>query len=132
LNQRLYLFPYLTVDGNLALAQFAARKRRDKGERIELLDELEISHLAKQYPDKISGGEQQRAALARALIGGPEVLLLDEPFANLDTELKNRLYEKIRILKEKLCLTMILVSHDKDEIARLADECIFINEGVIA
>jgi molybdate transport system ATP-binding protein len=131
LNQLLYLFPYLTLDGNLALAQYAARKKRDKTERVSMLTEFEIGHLAARRPFNVSGGEQQRAALARALIGGPTLLLLDEPFANLDTELKIRLYDKIIAIQEKMRLTIILVSHDEREIEYLADEGISIHEGVI-
>lgn len=70
LNQRLYLFPYLTVRGNLALAQYAAGLPRVK-EQMDLLEEMGIAHLAERYPRQISGGEQQRAALSRALISRP-------------------------------------------------------------
>jgi molybdate transport system ATP-binding protein len=129
LNQRRYLFPYLSLDANLALAQYAAGKKRDKGERQRLLDEFEIAHLASRKPGFISGGEEQRAALARSLIGNPKVLLLDEPFANLDHELKIRLWEKLK--KMKTTLPLILVSHDHEEIAALADICMYIKDGIL-
>jgi molybdate transport system ATP-binding protein len=129
LNQRRYLFPYLTLDGNLALAQYAAGKKRDKEERRRLLAEFEIAHLASRKPGCISGGEEQRAALARSLIGDPELLLLDEPFANLDRELKGRFWEKIREIKKTA--PVILVSHDREEIEALADTCIYIKDGIL-
>jgi molybdate transport system ATP-binding protein len=129
LNQRRYLFPYLTLDGNLALAQYAAGKKRDKGERQKLLAEFEIAHLASRKPGFISGGEEQRAALARSLIGNPKLLLLDEPFANLDRELKIRLWKKIG--ETKKTLPVILVSHDQEEIGILADICIHIKDGIL-
>jgi molybdate transport system ATP-binding protein len=129
LNQRRYLFPYLSLDGNLALAQYAAGKKRDKQERQNVLAEFEIAHLASRRPGFISGGEEQRAALSRSLIGNPKLLLLDEPFANLDRELKIRLWEKMRKIKK--ILPVILVSHDREEIAALADDCIYIKDGVL-
>ncbi|GHT85389.1 putative ABC transporter ATP-binding protein [Spirochaetia bacterium] len=132
LNQGLYLFPYLTIDGNLALAQYAAGKKRDKTERRSMLSEFEIVHLAARRPGNVSGGEAQRAALARALIGGPALLLLDEPFASLDAELKTRLYDKVKAIQEKHQVTIILVSHDEREIECLADERISLYNGVIA
>jgi molybdate transport system ATP-binding protein len=131
LNQRLYLFPYLTLDANLALAQYAARKKRDKSERLKLLADFEIAHLVRSYPDKVSGGEQQRATLARALIGSPKLLLLDEPFANLDWELKIRLWQKIKDIQLSRNLTILLVSHEPREIKALADRCIYINNGIV-
>jgi molybdate transport system ATP-binding protein len=129
LNQRLFLFPYLSLDGNLALAQYAAGKKPDKEERQKLFTDFEIAHLASRKPGFISGGEQQRAALARSLIGNPKLLLLDEPFANLDWELKIRFWDKIQEIKKSL--PVILVSHEREEIAALADTCIFIKNGVL-
>ena len=81
LNQRLWLFPWLTVLGNLRLAQYAAGLKRDKSQALALLDKMQVAHLAARFPHQISGGEQQRVALARALISPPALLLLDEPFS---------------------------------------------------
>jgi molybdate transport system ATP-binding protein len=129
LNQRLYLFPFLTIEGNLALAQYAAGKKQDREERRKLLADFEIAHLASRKTGFVSGGEQQRAALARALIGNPRLLLLDEPFANLDQELKFRLWNKIKEIKKSI--PVILVSHDEEEINALGDICVYIRDGVI-
>jgi len=129
LNQRLYLFPYLTIDANLALAQYAAGKKMDKRERRACLAAFEIEHLASRKPQLISGGEQQRAALARALIGSPKLLLLDEPFSSLDWSLKTRLWEKL--IEIKKTLPVILVSHEPKEIDALADECVYLENGII-
>ncbi|AOP42373.2 ATP-binding cassette domain-containing protein [Edwardsiella piscicida] len=71
LNQRLYLFPFLSVEQNLALAQFAAGRPRCAADRLSLLRELEVDHLAQRYPQQLSGGEQRRVALARALVSAP-------------------------------------------------------------
>jgi molybdate transport system ATP-binding protein len=129
LNQRLYLFPHLSLDGNLALAQYAAGKKRDAAERRKLLAEFGIAHLAGRKPAFVSGGEQQRAALARSLIGGPKLLLLDEPFSNLDRALRERLWDKIREIKKSL--PVILVSHEPYETAALADACLYMQGGVL-
>lgn len=120
LNQRLYLFPYLTVAGNLGLAQYAAGLPRSKQRQISLLEEIGIAHLAHCYPQQISGGEQQRAALARAMISRPRLLLLDEPFSNLDWNIRSRLWEIVKGLRQ-YDMTVILVTHEPKEAKFLAE-----------
>jgi molybdate transport system ATP-binding protein len=132
LNQRLYLFPYLTVAGNLALAQYATGSRRSKSQQMAMLDEMGIAHLAHRYPGQISGGEQQRAALARAMISRPRLLLLDEPFSSLDWEIRVRLWEVVKGLRQRE-VTILLVTHEPREIAALADkEWRFIDGGLMS
>jgi len=120
LNQRLYLFPYLTVAGNLGLAQRAAGQPRSEQKQMAILEDMGIAHLAHCYPRQISGGEQQRAALARAMISRPRLLLLDEPFSNLDRDTRSRLWEIVRELRQH-GVTIVLVTHDLKEAAFLAD-----------
>ncbi len=129
LNQRLYLFPYLTVEGNLRLAQYAAGQPDDKTSRREILARLDMEKLAGTYPDRISGGERQRAALARAIIGSPRLLLLDEPFSSLDWNLRERLWVLLSDLRRHFGFAVLLVSHEPAEIAALAESCLHIRQG---
>lgn len=130
LNQRLYLFPYLTVAGNLALAQYAAGLPRSKSAQMAMLEEMGIAHLAHSYPRQISGGEQQRAALARAMVSHPRLLLLDEPFSSLDWEIRFRLWEMVKNLRQH-DVTILLVTHEPREVAALADaQWVFSQEGL--
>ncbi|OCG07961.1 hypothetical protein A9G13_07090 [Gilliamella sp. wkB178] len=133
LNQRLYLFPYLTVEANLRLAQYAAQQtwvgKAAAEKRQSMLNALEIGHLSKRKPNEISGGEQQRTALARALITQPPLLLLDEPFASLDRPLRKRLCTELRNRINQGVFSILLVSHEPEEIDLLADHVISIHAG---
>lgn len=130
LNQRLYLFPFMTVTQNLWLAQYGAKQKRSKEREVAILDQMGIAHLATRYPHQISGGEQQRVALARALISQPKLLLLDEPFSSLDWETRYQLWELITALKTAE-MTMIMVTHEPREIEALADETVFLSKGQV-
>ncbi|MCD4595969.1 ATP-binding cassette domain-containing protein [Proteus mirabilis] len=130
LNQRLYLFPFLTVKQNLWLAQYAAKQKRSKEKEIALLEQMGIAHLATRYPSQISGGEQQRVALARALISQPKLLLMDEPFSSLDWETRYLLWELIISLKKQQ-ITMIIVTHEPRELQALADKTLLLSNGKI-
>ncbi|GAB1437611.1 ATP-binding cassette domain-containing protein [Providencia sp.] len=130
LNQRLYLFPWLTVLNNLRLAQYAAKIPRDKTPILTLLNKMNIGHLAQRYPHEISGGEQQRVALARAMISSPPLLLLDEPFSSLDWQTREQLWQQVNMLKQE-GVTIILVTHEPREASTLAEYQINIQNGVI-
>jgi ABC-type sulfate/molybdate transport systems ATPase subunit len=108
------LFPHLTVRGNVA---YAGRERVD-----ELLDRFRIAHLANARPAELSGGERQRVALARALARDPDVLLLDEPLAALDAHTKAQVRGELGELLRELGLPTLLVTHDYEDAASLADE----------
>ena len=132
--QDLALWPHLTVRGNLAfVVASTATAKHQRAARID--DHLSICHvdarLADRYPHELSGGEQQRVALARALVGTPRVLLLDEPFANLDTELRAALREELRGLQRQLGLTTVYVTHDPADAAVVADRTVFMRDGVL-
>ncbi len=123
------LFPHLRVADNVG---FGLRKlsRADKHRRIdELLELTGLEGLGHRYPHELSGGQQQRVALARALAPSPAVLLMDEPFSNLDTRLRRRMGEEIRaILKERGTATLI-VTHDQHEAFALADKVGLLKDG---
>ena len=123
------LFPHLSVLKNTSFGIKNNEAGRSKA--MDLLDLFEVSHLASKYPNEISGGEQQRVALARALAPEPRILLLDEPFNALDEELKDNLHnETKKIIKEKN-LTVLMVSHDKNEATFFSDRKIIMENGRI-
>ena len=116
------LFPHLTIAANIAfgLASLSATQRNERVQ--ELLLTIGLSGQENKYPHELSGGQQQRVALARALAPRPELLLLDEPFSNLDVELRERLSLEVRGILKKEGMTAILVTHDQHEAFAMADE----------
>lgn len=118
------LFPNMSVEENIRFAQ-PAKKPRDVQVLMEVFG-LEALH--KQRPHQLSGGQKQRVALARALAGKPEVLLLDEPLSAVDYDLRLSLQREIQKAHELLGTTTLLVSHDKDEIKRLANQVLPLTE----
>jgi iron(III) transport system ATP-binding protein len=124
------LFPHLNVINNVI---FGIQKNKEKYNLAKnYLDIFKVEELAEKYPHEISGGEQQRVALARAMAPHPNILLLDEPFSALDQSLKSELHhETKKIFKEK-GLTVVIVSHDKDEAKFLSDRLIYIEDGKIS
>tara|TARA_B100000674_G_C37858946_1_gene923809 strand:- start:73 stop:723 length:651 start_codon:yes stop_codon:yes gene_type:complete len=107
------LFPHLTVQQNIC---FGIRDKRDKHSIAQgLMGLLKIDSLKNKYPHEISGGEQQRVALARSMAPNPNLLMLDEPFSALDVDLKNNLYEEISNLFSERNITILLVTHDLRE-----------------
>jgi ABC-type Fe3+/spermidine/putrescine transport system ATPase subunit len=125
--QDLALWPHLTVRGNLEFVADSARiekpLRAAAVDDVRRLCRLESS-LLDRYPHQLSGGEQQRVALARALVGSPHLLLLDEPFSNLDADLRVNLRGELASLQRELQLTAIYVTHDPDDAKALADRTI--------
>ena len=92
---------------------------------------MRIGQLGGRYPHQLSGGEQQRVALARALVGEPRILLLDEPFSSLDPELRSALRTELHQLRLELQVTMVYVTHDRDDAAALADMVVEMRAGHI-
>ena len=128
LFQAYSLFPNMTIFENLT---FAAGKNKHTKELKELLIATQLIDKKDQYPISLSGGEQQRAALARALVRRPSLLLLDEPLAALDDAIRASLQSYILELHERFQPTTLLVSHDRSELAKLCDLVIEIKEGKI-
>lgn len=93
---------------------------------------LQISHLARRYPGQISGGERQRTALARALLAGPELLLLDEPLSALDYETRRKVWGELKSLQRRWGIPFILVTHDLEEAAFLGDRVVRLEKGRVA
>jgi iron(III) transport system ATP-binding protein len=123
------LFPHLTAGENIAFGLPDKRKAADRAEELASL--VGISGLLAKYPHELSGGQQQRVALARALAPRPELLLLDEPFSNLDTGLRERLAAEVRDIIKASAATAVLVTHDQHEAFALADEIGVMRDGRI-
>jgi putative spermidine/putrescine transport system ATP-binding protein len=121
--QRPLLFPHRNVLDNVA---FSARvrgssRRRARAEAAEYLDLVHLSGFGTRHPAELSGGQEQRVALARALAAEPHVLLLDEPFSALDASLRSEMHDLVRQVRAALDPTIVLVTHDQNEAASLAD-----------
>ena len=129
--QDLALWPHLTVAGNLDFVLASARvPKSERGKRIaEMLRLARIEGHANEYPTKLSGGEQQRAALARALAGRPRLLLLDEPLSSLDADLKADLLGELERLQRALGITTVYVTHDRAEARALAHRVVLMANG---
>ncbi|MCA1605892.1 MAG: ABC transporter ATP-binding protein [Pyrinomonadaceae bacterium] len=131
--QDLALWPHLTVAGNLDFVLRSQRwERRRRKDRIdEVLRMVHMAAHAHKYPSQLSGGEQQRVAIARALVARSQLLLLDEPLSNLDSDLKNALLEELSVLQRQLKVTTLYVTHDKAEAATFADRIVQMKSGRI-
>ena len=131
--QDLALWPHLTVAGNLDFVLRSQRwERRTRKDRIdEVLHMVHMAPHADKYPSQLSGGEQQRVAIARALVARSQLLLLDEPLSNLDSDLKSTLLEELSVLQRRLNLTTLYVTHDKLEAATFADTVVKMKNGRI-
>jgi osmoprotectant transport system ATP-binding protein len=130
--QQVGLFPHLTIYENIALLGNVAHRPADviRKRVIHLMDmvKLPLLHLDK-YPYQLSGGEQQRAGLCRAMLLEPPVLLMDEPFAALDYETKHAIYDHLLAIQKQEPRTIILVSHDLEEARLLADKVVWLQNG---
>jgi iron(III) transport system ATP-binding protein len=127
------IWPHMTVFDNVAFPLKVRKIKREAQRRRvqESLDLVEIADYAQRYPHELSGGQQQRVALARALVYSPSVLLLDEPFSNLDAKLRERARTWLMGLQRDLGLTTLFVTHDQDEALSLSDRIVVMNKGSI-
>ena len=127
--QEYALFPHLRVQDNIAfgLRQLARSERAARVQEMLRLTGLE--GFERRYPHELSGGQQQRVALARALVQNPVVLLLDEPFSNLDPDMAGRMRQELHDLLRRTKTTTVLVTHDHDEAFAMADRIAVLNQG---
>lgn len=130
--QHARLFPHLTVAGNLDYAHRRGSRSGDVDARSEIIAAMNLAPLLSRAVGALSGGEMQRVSLARTLMSGPRLLLLDEPLAALDVRAKNDILPYLENLPKRFNIPAIFVSHAVDEMARLADKVIALDEGRIA
>ncbi|WP_412516696.1 ABC transporter ATP-binding protein [Actinomadura madurae] len=127
------VWPHMTVFDNVAYPLKLRKVRgRERKERVmEVLDLVELAGQVDRYPHQLSGGQQQRVALARALAHPPDMLLLDEPFSNLDAKLRDRSRDWLRSLQRRVAVTTVFVTHDQDEALSMSDQVVVMEHGVI-
>lgn len=127
------LYPHMTVYNNIAFALKSKKlSKSDIQSRINSITEkLHIEKLLNRYPRELSGGQKQRVALARALATEADVLLMDEPLSSLDTDLRLKLREELKVFHKENNTTLIFVTHDQTEAMTLADRIMVINNGTV-
>jgi molybdate transport system ATP-binding protein len=129
--QELLLFPHLSVRDNLL---YGRRRRTDTQRNVDfdkVVQLLELTDLLKRWPHELSGGQRQRVALGRALLSGPELLLLDEPLASLDHALKERVLDSIEMVLREFAIPALFVTHERNEVHRLASDVVFMAGGQV-
>ena len=130
--QSFYLQPFLCVKDNLAVpAMFTDKKKKDIDTNVnKLLQRVSLSERAEHFPKELSGGQIQRAAIARALVNNPRIILADEPTGNLDSVNSKAIIDLFRMIRDRFGTTVIIVTHDM-EIARRADRIVELRDGAI-
>ena len=128
--QNYALFPNMTVLQNIRAGAKREPDREKREQNVQrVLRDFDLRELAGHYPHQLSGGQQQRTALARMLVSDPRILLLDEPFSALDSHLRFRLEQEVRGVIRSFGRSVLLVSHDRDEVYRMADRVAVMNGG---
>ncbi|MDR0673891.1 MAG: ATP-binding cassette domain-containing protein [Zoogloeaceae bacterium] len=122
------LFPHMTVAQNIAYGLWRQNKKARRERMAAMLELIRMTEFSARYPYEISGGQQQRAALARALAPNPKLLLLDEPLSNLDAALKTEIRAEMRALMEQSRLTCLFVSHDLDDLQAVCTRIVQIRD----
>ncbi len=127
------LFAYTKIKDNIGygLRKLGWSKEECRQMVYEAAEKLHIENLLERYPHAASGGERQRASIARALVRKPDILLLDEPFSSLDARLSEELQQEVIRLQKETGMTMIMVTHDQSEAVNMADQVILLHEGKI-
>ncbi|MDD9891655.1 MAG: molybdenum ABC transporter ATP-binding protein [Gammaproteobacteria bacterium] len=125
------LFPHLSVEKNILYGSQRAPTPIESNNYQHIIDLMGLKQLLDQYPDQLSGGERQRVAIARALVIDPELLLMDEPLASLDVKRKQEILPYLESMHASLDVPIIYVTHSVDEVARLADHLVVLEEGAV-
>lgn len=130
LFQNYALFPTMSVEKNIGIGIRGTKAERK--EKVEqMMERFQIENLRNRLPRQLSGGQQQRAALARILVCNPRILLLDEPFSALDVHLRDKMQQELLELLEDYGGTVIMVSHNRDEMYRFSEELFILDEGAV-
>lgn len=125
------LFPHMTVEQNIKFGlKFKDKEKKDR-RLYEVLKLVNLEGFEKRYPYELSGGQQQRVALARSLAPRPKLLLLDEPFSNLDAELQIKIRGELKRIIKETGITSIFVTHDKEDSKSIADKIVILKAGEI-
>ena len=129
--QEASLFPHLSVRANLEFGFKRIPRTQRRVEMVHATELLGIAHLLERNPQHLSGGERQRVGIARALLTSPQLLLMDEPLAALDSQRKNEILPYLERLHDELDIPVLYVSHAQDEVARLADHLVLLSKGKV-
>ena len=131
--QNYALFPHMTVAENLAFPLEVRRTSKVKIRQMvkRALDMVQMGEFSDRYPAQLSGGQQQRIALSRALVFGPELVLMDEPLGALDKQLREQMQYEIKHIHKRLGVTVVYVTHDQSEALTMSDRIAVFNDGVI-
>lgn len=129
--QEASLFPHLSVRANLEFGFKRIPRAQRRVEMAHATELLGIAQLLERNPQHLSGGERQRVGIARALLTSPQLLLMDEPLAALDSQRKNEILPYLERLHDELDIPVLYVSHAQDEVARLADHLVLLSEGKV-
>lgn len=124
------LFPHMTVKKNIQYGLKKMSKAEKENIAMEMLKLVNLVEHKDKYPYELSGGQQQRVAIARAIAPKPEILLLDEPFSNLDANLQEKIRDEIKEILKKAGITSIFVTHDREDAKVLADKVIVLRDGI--
>ena len=129
--QNYALFPHLTVKNNILYGVKNIKNENNYKIFEDTVKSLNLDNLLNRYPHELSGGQQQRVALARSLVLNPKILLMDEPLSSLDTKLREKVRDELKEIQQKLKITTIYVTHDREEALSLSDNIAVIHEGKI-
>ncbi len=125
------LFPHMSVAENIMFGLFRFKKAAKQARLKEVLELVDLEEFSDRYPYQLSGGQQQRVAIARAIAPKPHLILLDEPFSNLDAELQGKIRKELRDILKKANITSVFVTHDENDAHAIADRIVKLKEGKI-
>jgi iron(III) transport system ATP-binding protein len=125
------LFPHLTVGENVMFGLDTLPRRERRPRALEVLSALELGPKIDRYPHELSGGQQQRVALARAIAPRPHVVLMDEPFSNLDAHLRDQVRDEVVAILREAQMTSVFVSHDQRDALAISDQVVVMNRGCV-